>query len=95
MEYPIGSSSLANRGRADMVINNTILIEMKRDGSAGAIQRAKGQVQTYSDIWKGKGPVILLLCDYDFEHARLAYSPTMNDLAILQRPVMTIVAKPI
>lgn len=94
LEYPIGDSSLGNKGRADIVVNDIILIEMKRDSSAGAIQRAKGQIQQYSDIWNNKGPVILLLCDYDYEHAKLSFSSTMTDLAKLNRPVMTIVAKP-
>lgn len=93
MEYPIGENHLGSRGRADIVVNDTILIEMKRDSSAGAIQRAKGQISQYSEIWKDKGPVILLLCDYEFEQARLAFTPTMNDLAKLQRPALTIVAR--
>lgn len=92
-EYPIGDKSDGNRGRADIVINNTILIEMKRDSSAGAIQRAKGQMAQYSEAWKNKGPVILLLCDYNYEHAKTAFSSTMQDLLKLERPVLTIVAK--
>jgi len=92
MECPIGDRSLPNKGRADMVINDSILIEMKRDSSAGAIQRAKGQMSQYTEIWKEKGPVILLLCNYDYEHARLAFTSTMVDLAKLKRPAMTIVA---
>lgn len=92
-EYPIGENHLGSRGRADIVVNDTILIEMKRDSSAGGIQRAKGQISQYSEIWKDKGPVILLLCDYEFEQARLAFTPTMNDLAKLQRPALTIVAR--
>jgi len=90
LEYPIADA--AGRGRADIVVNDTILIEMKRDSSAGAIQRAKGQVSQYSEIWQGRGPVILLLCNYNYEHARTAFTPTMNDLAKLQRPALTIVA---
>ena len=92
MEYPIGEKQCNNIGRADIVVNDTILIEMKRDSSAGAIQRAKGQIMQYSEIWKEKGLSILLLCNYDYEHARLSFTPTMNDLTKLQRPVMTIVA---
>lgn len=94
MEYPVGSAELANRGRADIVINRSILLEMKRDDSAGAIQRAKGQISQYSDIWKGKGPVVLVLCDFDYTHADLAFHSTMVDLAKLERSVLTIVAKP-
>lgn len=92
-EFPIGDKLQGNRGRADIVINDTILIELKRDSSAGAIQRAKGQISQYSQIWQNRGPVILLLCDHDYEHARLAYSSTMTDLARLERPVLTIVAR--
>jgi hypothetical protein len=93
LEYPIGDSSSGNKGRADIVINDTILIEMKRDSSAGAVQRAKGQIHQYSEIWNNKGPVVLLLCDYEYEHARLSFTPTMTDLVKLNRPVMTIVVK--
>ncbi len=94
LEYPIGAKSEGNRGRADIVINETLLIEMKKDSSAGAIQRAKGQISQYSEVWANRGPVILLLCDYDYEHAKLVYGSTMDDLLKLGRPVLTIVAKP-
>ncbi len=92
MEKPIGEKSLGNRGRADIVINDTILIEMKRDTSASAIQRAKGQIMQYSHIWKDKGPVILLLCNYEYSHAKLSYTPTMQDLMKLERSALTLVA---
>lgn len=92
LERPIGDPSVHNKGRADIVINDTILIEMKRDSSAGAIQRAKGQIMQYSHIWKDKGPVILLLCNYEYDHARLSYTPTMQDLLKLERSALTIVA---
>jgi hypothetical protein len=94
-ERPIGLVTDGNRGRADIVINDTILIEMKRDTSAGAVQRAKGQMMQYSDIWKDKGPVILLLCDYEYEHAKVSFASTMSDLIRLERSALTIVAKPI
>ena len=93
-EKPIGDKSLGNRGRADIVVDDKILIELKRDSSSGAIQRAKGQIFQYSEIWKGKGLVVLLLCDYDYEHARLVYSSTMEHLANQGMPALTIVAKP-
>ena len=93
LEYPIGDTSMGNKGRADIVIDETILIEMKRDSSASAVQRAKGQILQYSDIWRNRGPVILLLCNYEFEHAKLSYSSTMLDLSKLERPVLTIVAE--
>ena len=91
-EYPLQKFS-GRKGRADIVINDSILIELKKDSSAGGIQRAIGQVGEYSTIWQNKGPVILLLCDYDFEHAKAAYLPLMQDQMKLGRPVLTIVAK--
>lgn len=93
LEYPIGHSSTGNKGRADIVINDTILIEMKREYSAGSVQRAKGQILQYSDIWKNRGPVILLLCNYEYEQAKLTFAPTMIDLNKLERSVLTIVAE--
>jgi hypothetical protein len=93
-EVPIGDSSIGNKGRADIIINDTILIEMKRDTSAGAIQRAKGQILQYSEVWKDKGPVVLLLCDYEYDHARTSYSSTITSLHQLDRPALAIVAKP-
>lgn len=92
-EKPIGGNLRGTKGRADIVINNHILIEMKRDSSAGAIQRAQGQISNYSNMWRNRGPVVLLLCNHDFEHAKLAYTPTMIDLNKLERPVLTIVAQ--
>lgn len=93
-EFPIGLDYLGSRGRADIIINDTILIEMKRDSSAGAIQRAKGQIFQYSEYWCDKGPVILVLCDFDYEKAKLAFSSTMENLMTLQRPALVFVARP-
>ena len=67
---------------------------MKRDSSAGAIQRAKGQIFQYSEYWHEKGPVILVLCDFDYEKAKLAFSSTMENLMTLQRPALVFVARP-
>jgi hypothetical protein len=92
LEYPIGDKAHGNKGRADIVINDTILIEMKHNSNADAIQRAKGQIHQYSTIWNNRGPVILLLCNHDYEHAKLSYTSTMVDLTKLERPVLTIVA---
>jgi hypothetical protein len=93
LEYPIGDSFSGNKGRADIVINDKILIEMNRDSSYGAVQRAKAKIHQYSEIWNNKGPVVLLLCDYAYKHARLSFTPSMKYLAKLNRPVLTIVAK--
>jgi hypothetical protein len=95
LEKPIGTREEFNRGRADIVIDDTILIELKRDPSAIAIQRAKGQIGQYAEIWKNKGPVILLLCNYNYEHAKISFTQVMTDLNKLDKNAITIVAKPI
>ncbi len=92
MEYPIGDTEHGNKGRADIVIDDTILIEMKRGGiGAGEIDRAKGQILKYSEVWRNRGPVILLLCGHEYEHAKVTFTPTMIDMVKLERPVLTIV----
>jgi len=90
-EYPIADPSRNFKGRIDIVIDETILIEMKRDSSAGAVQRAQGQIQVYSGVWSNRGPVILLLCDHEYEKAKASYAPVMLDLHKLSRPALTIV----
>lgn len=91
-EYPIGSKADGNKGRADIVIDDTILIEMKKDTSSGAVQRAQGQIGQYSGIWSGRGPVILLLCSYQYDYAKLKFNSTMMDMQKLERSVLTFVA---
>lgn len=92
LEYPIGNAADGNKGRADIVIDETILIEMKKDTSSGAVQRAQGQIGQYSNIWGSRGPVVLLLCNYEYEFARLKFSTTMSDMLRLERSVVTLVA---
>jgi hypothetical protein len=92
MEYPIGDKAHGNKRRADIVVDETILIEMKRGNiGAGEEDRAKGQISKYSEIWRNRGPVILLLCGHEYEHAKAIFNPTMIDLMKLERPVLTIV----
>lgn len=63
-ERPIGDRSLGTRGRADLVVSDSVLIEMKRGLSTTAADRAIGQIRRYTEAWKN-GPVMLLLCDAD------------------------------
>lgn len=91
-ERPIGDKALGNKGRADIVIDETILIEMKRKQSgSGEADRARGQIHRYSEIWSNRGPVILLLCGHEYEHARITFTPIMEDFVKLDRPVLAMV----
>ncbi|MEZ4922169.1 MAG: hypothetical protein R2780_03270 [Crocinitomicaceae bacterium] len=65
MEYPLGG-----KRRADLVINESLMIEMKKDfKSQNEINRASGQLEQYIDDWKelGNGPIMLLICKDNFE----------------------------
>ena len=55
--------------RADIIINDNILIEAKSSDTASDIQRARGQIQEYAKAWNNKGPIILLLFDYTAKDA--------------------------
>jgi hypothetical protein len=52
----------AQRFRADLVIGDAVLIEMKRGLSTSTAQKALGQVQMYADAWGKRGPILLLIC---------------------------------
>jgi len=91
-EYPIGDKAHGNKRRADIVIDHTILIEMKRkQKSTGEADRAKGQIRIYSEIWNNRGPVILLLCGHEYEHAKTTFTPALQDFVKLEKPVLAIV----
>ena len=47
----------------DILINQSIVLELKKDTSSRSINDGKGQVFRYSEVWEDKGPVILLLCE--------------------------------
>lgn len=93
LEYPIGGDGLHRKGRADLVIDDTILIEMKKDSSANAVQRANGQIMQYSNTWQNRGPVVLLLCNYEYGLAKMSYCEVMESLNRQGRPVLTIVTE--
>ena len=90
-EFPIPDPSRKTRKRGDIVIDKTILVEMKRETTAGEIQRAQGQIHQYTTLWNKRGPVVLLLCNQEYEKARDIFEPTMRDLQKLNRPALTIV----
>jgi hypothetical protein len=63
-ERPVGSRAEGTAGRADLVVSDAVLIEMKRGLTTSSAQRAVGQVRMYARAWD-KGPLMLLLCDAD------------------------------
>ncbi len=80
------------KGRADIVIDNLIMLELKRDATTGAIDRAKGQLEKYSNAWKS-GPIFLVLFDFDYEKANDSFRNTMNDFMIKDKLVGTVLVR--
>lgn len=50
------------RFRADLIVGDAVLVEMKRGLSTSTAQKALGQVQMYARAWAQRGPVLLLIC---------------------------------
>jgi len=61
-EVPVGKRSKGTDGRADFIIGEHVLIEMKRRLTKPNADKALGQVQRYCQAWPEK-PIFLLLCD--------------------------------
>lgn len=78
-------SARPRRRRVDIVIDDTIAIEIKpRIDRAGDIQRAVGQVREYAEMWQGRGPMILLVCETraDFESTFAVRQLALRDPAM-------------
>lgn len=61
-EKPIAVKLAGMRGRADLIIEDTLLLELKRSLITGTSDRAVGQIKRYCDVWT-RGPVILVLIE--------------------------------
>lgn len=69
------------RGRIDIVLDEVVAIELKRDLRISAdADRAVGQVLKYAASWR-RGPVLLLLCEASAEVADL---PVLKRIAELR-----------
>lgn len=77
-EQRIGSRAEGTYGRADVVVDDWLLVEMKRGLSAGEAQRAVGQLDQYLRAWSTKGAVLLVLCDVPLERARATFEPPVS-----------------
>jgi hypothetical protein len=64
-EVTIGSRANRNDGRADLVVGQAVLIDMKRGWGASTVDRAVGQLRRYATLWSGRGPIVLVLCDVE------------------------------
>lgn len=67
---------IGNKSRVDIAIGDSkariergILVEMKANLSTSEANRLLGQTWTYLGLWRGKGPLVLVLCRTGAEYA--------------------------
>jgi len=90
---PVDTDSRKDK-KADVVIDETILVEMKKDHQSASTSYVYDQMWNYTTLWKDKGPVILLFCEADYEQAKNMYSEKLQDLIKLEKKVIAFVARP-
>ncbi|HRI71003.1 MAG TPA: hypothetical protein PK156_42520, partial [Polyangium sp.] len=90
-ERPIGARATGNRGRADLVVSDSVLIEMKKGLTTSSAQRALGQIQMYLSAWD-RGPVMLVMCEVDPAMAQQFLLKEIENLRKRQEPVMMVFA---
>jgi hypothetical protein len=90
-QRPIGSRSEGTAGRADIIVADSVLIEMKRGVNTSTAQKALGQIQMYMRGWS-RGPVILLLCDATSENAERLLRREIEQLRAQGSSVVMVLA---
>jgi hypothetical protein len=91
-EVPLRSQHVRHTGRIDILLGHCVLIEMKRRLTTSTAQKALGQVLMYADLWRDKGPLVLLLCDTDAEFAVPFFEPHVRRLRADGCSVVAIMA---
>lgn len=89
-EKPVLDPVTGKPGRADLVVGDTVLIEMKTDLSAGSVHRAVTQVAQYARSWS-HGPILLLICGADVDTVRRKLGYELEELH-RRGPVSLVVA---
>jgi hypothetical protein len=77
-ERPIAADTPELRGRADLVIGDSILIELKARLTKSTAHRAIGQLRMYARAWT-QGPIVLVVCG-DRNHAHQLLSRELAEL---------------
>lgn len=90
-ERPLGSRAEGTLGRADLIVAESVLIEMKRGVNTSTAQKAMGQIQMYMRSWT-QGPVILLLCDAASENAERLLRREIEQLRAQGASVVMVLA---
>jgi hypothetical protein len=90
-ERPIGNRQDGSAGRADIIVAESVLIEMKRGVTTSTAQKALGQVKMYMRAWN-HGPIILLLCDAASDNAGHYLRREVEDLRAKGASVVLVLA---
>jgi hypothetical protein len=90
-ERPIGSRHDGSAGRADIIVAESVLIEMKRGVNTSAAQKALGQIKMYMRGWN-QGPIILLLCDATSDNAERYLRREVEEIRSKGSSVVLVIA---
>ncbi|NUP07985.1 MAG: hypothetical protein HOW73_18215 [Polyangiaceae bacterium] len=85
----VGVQAEGTRGRADLVIQDSVLIELKRELATATADRAVAQVERYAGVWKA-GPVVLLLVEQLRPEQRVRVHADMEKLRQRKLPVLVV-----
>lgn len=78
-------------GRIDVIVDNSLALELKRGLSGTETDRAVGQIAKYAEVWTG-GPLILLLCEAPFGFENMGFVNRIGEIRRQGRPVFVVAA---
>lgn len=94
LEEWIGSRRNGTRGRGDIIVDDWLLVEMKRGSSQSEGQRAVGQLEQYLRAWKGRGAVVVVVCAAPLKKMETLFTPVVQRHQRDGRVVFAVVVQP-
>jgi hypothetical protein len=91
-ERPIAEDTPELRGRADLVVGDSILIELKAHLTKSTVHRAIGQLRMYARAWT-QGPILVIVCGAARSHAHQLLSRELAELHQKVPVFMIVVGK--
>lgn len=92
LEEWIGTRKDGTRGRGDIIVDDWLLVEMKRGSSQSEGQRAVGQLEQYLRAWRGRGPVVVVICAAPLRKAQALFTTVVQRHQQDGRVVFVVVA---
>lgn len=94
LEEWFGSRAEGTRGRGDIIVDNWLLIEMKKGWSQSEGQRAVGQLDQYLRGWTGGRPLLTVVCAADPQKVAQAFDGPVHRYQQDGRVVLVAVVAP-